>query len=567
MYRSVIDPKLLVIRNDGSGSELMSEQQLAIYFATRMNALRPAAAKRVTSLYPSSRRYEIAKLVGLENSQAITYVTKMRRERDCLAGLSFIRGLELPAILPTLQERVAFATSPSMGLEVASYRGLLKHPPFDAAKRAAFEQDLEKYRQWKERFEERRQGFGLGLPPTPAEQAEEKRLQANILRHRQVSPKTATPDEIKQQATQEAKEAETRRILELKQAKEKEKAEAEAKAKAAELEAARRELAQGTTAAKAKALSHVQTPAQTQPQAPENVEEKKEEGPAVPPSSSGAPQGALRVGEGAQLGSIRSRGSDAMTGTISQFSTGGEFVANYFYTKKGMEVKYEPMSEEMLREKRLKKEKKKEAQRAQGGVESRPKESSEDPGAETHNPIVALEPEASGSKPRPEQKSLHGPTIQPSQYAQTMENMKKVEEKERDMAEKYHVIKTKEFTLVGTTRTQKPGVSVLARPKPQAEINEQYISIDAITDRRVKTMSMSTRGYLHAPPVQTIRKQGQHQMIARALNKKQTFEELMAETNSMINYALHDPKRRNFIVLPPFHIPHRYCRRWRGSGS
>ena len=89
--------------------------------------------------------------------------------------------------------------------------------------------------------------------------------------------------------------------------------------------------------------------------------------------------------------------------------------------------------------------------------------------------------------------------------------------------EEYHVKKTKEFDVEGKPRLEKPKVGVLQRTLPDSELNEKYISLDAITDRRVKISSMAPRSYMKAPTVQTMRNQGQHQMISNALTKKQTF--------------------------------------------
>jgi len=55
---------------------------------------------------------------------------------------------------------------------------------------------------------------------------------------------------------------------------------------------------------------------------------------------------------------------------------------------------------------------------------------------------------------------------------------------------------------------------------------------------------------MNAPSVQDVRKQGQHQMILSAINKKQTFAELINQANSMVTSVLHDPLKRSFNVMP-----------------
>jgi hypothetical protein len=93
------------------------------------------------------------------------------------------------------------------------------------------------------------------------------------------------------------------------------------------------------------------------------------------------------------------------------------------------------------------------------------------------------------------------------------------------LGEEYHVSKTKDFNVYGKPRedVMRPLVKSIKRTTVGVELNENYISIDSITDRRIKTCSMAIRSYIKAPPVQTIRAQGQHQMISNALTKKQTF--------------------------------------------
>jgi hypothetical protein len=55
---------------------------------------------------------------------------------------------------------------------------------------------------------------------------------------------------------------------------------------------------------------------------------------------------------------------------------------------------------------------------------------------------------------------------------------------------------------------------------------------------------------MNAPSVEDVRKQGQHQMILSAIEKKQTFAELINQANAMVTSVLHDPLKRCFNVLP-----------------
>lgn len=53
-----------------------------------------------------------------------------------------------------------------------------------------------------------------------------------------------------------------------------------------------------------------------------------------------------------------------------------------------------------------------------------------------------------------------------------------------------------------------------------------------------------------APDVQTVRRQGQHEMILNAINKKQTFNELISEANAMVTSVLNDSLKRSLNILP-----------------
>lgn len=57
---------------------------------------------------------------------------------------------------------------------------------------------------------------------------------------------------------------------------------------------------------------------------------------------------------------------------------------------------------------------------------------------------------------------------------------------------------------------------------------------------------------MNAPSVEEVRKQGQHQMILSAINKKQTFAELINTANAMVTGVLHDSLKRSLNVMPSF---------------
>ena len=182
------------------------------------------------------------------------------------------------------------------------------------------------------------------------------------------------------------------------------------------------------------------------------------------------------------------------------------------------------------------------------------------------NPIVALEPE---------EQQLHQPSVDKSKknksisqhmateqegednttnnmslYAQEKAYLKVLDQETMLKAEEHHVIKTKDFNVYGKLRTEKPFVRAMQKSNVASELNEKFITTECITDRRVKIASMANRQYINAPAVEEVRKQGQHQMIQQAINKKQTFSELINQANSMVTSVLHDSMKRSVNILP-----------------
>ena len=117
-------------------------------------------------------------------------------------------------------------------------------------------------------------------------------------------------------------------------------------------------------------------------------------------------------------------------------------------------------------------------------------------------------------------------------------------------AEEHHIVKTKDFNVYGRLREDQLNVKALAKSSAVSELNEKFITTECITDRRIKISSMAPRYYMNAPSVENVRKQGQHQMILSAINKKQTFAELINQANSMVTGVLHDSMKRSLNVMP-----------------
>lgn len=188
------------------------------------------------------------------------------------------------------------------------------------------------------------------------------------------------------------------------------------------------------------------------------------------------------------------------------------------------------------------------------------------------NPIVALEPDdnlkqgsafmgskKAGTSIGPGEASLQegagdatvsGGATLPSLYMQEKMYLYNREQEHLLKAEEHHIVKTKDFNVYGRLREDPPAVKSLTKSKAASELNEKFITTECITDRRIKVSSMAPRYYMNAPSVENVRKQGQHQMILSAINKKQTFAELINQANSMVTGVLHDGLKRSLNILP-----------------
>ena len=181
---------------------------------------------------------------------------------------------------------------------------------------------------------------------------------------------------------------------------------------------------------------------------------------------------------------------------------------------------------------------------------------------EKDNPIVALEPEEAMQQQSIDKSKKYKsisqhqegmsevPANDVSLFAQEKVYLQQLEQEKILKAEEHHVIKTKDFNVYGKLRTEKPFVKSTVKSQVPTELNEKFITTECITDRRIKIASMANRQYINAPTVEEVRKQGQHQMILQAINKKQTFSELINQANSMVTSVLHDSLKRSVNILP-----------------
>ena len=81
------------------------------------------------------------------------------------------------------------------------------------------------------------------------------------------------------------------------------------------------------------------------------------------------------------------------------------------------------------------------------------------------------------------------------------------------------------YNVDGGLRQSNPLVPHYIKPTfPQADFNEDYIYIDKLTEKRVKTSSVSNRIYFNAPSVEEIRKSGQHDILLEAIEHRRNDE-------------------------------------------
>lgn len=88
---------------------------------------------------------------------------------------------------------------------------------------------------------------------------------------------------------------------------------------------------------------------------------------------------------------------------------------------------------------------------------------------------------------------MGGGGLAPSLYLQEKIYLKQREQEVLLKGEEYHVVKTKDFNVVGRLRQDKPVVKVMQKGQAQSELNEKFITTECIADRRVKISSMAPR--------------------------------------------------------------------------
>jgi hypothetical protein len=177
------------------------------------------------------------------------------------------------------------------------------------------------------------------------------------------------------------------------------------------------------------------------------------------------------------------------------------------------------------------------------------------------SPIVYLENEKFQHKtPGPSvssqniinQRSKSKKKILPSIHKIKIQTSKEKEEKGKNDAEVWHNMKSYRYSYDGKSpRSNNPLVPNYLRSSfPEAVFNEDYICVEKLTEKRLKTSSVANRLYFNAPSVNEIRKSGQHNFIEKALDKKKTYDEMMERLNLMITSELVDPLNRMLKIDP-----------------
>lgn len=174
------------------------------------------------------------------------------------------------------------------------------------------------------------------------------------------------------------------------------------------------------------------------------------------------------------------------------------------------------------------------------------------PQEEKDDPLVVLQPEdiPKSKQKYPAHPVILKPVTGPSCFAETEILLKQREEQKTMEAEEYRDKKTKKYDVFGLPRSTKPTVQSLRTSSPVKELNEKHVLVESATERRVKISSMAARIHMQAPSVQSMRREGVHTTIGRAIAKKMTVEEVENQQNAMINSKLQDPLTRSLSIAP-----------------
>lgn len=158
-------PRLFVIRNDGSGYELLCKEQLDYYFRTQKNS--PESLKQ---------RKDVTVGSGL-NARAHYFLTKIRTQADREFANTYLKSLEFPsnslyALIHLREESKKKSTDIDEENDVKQtqpdhylFRQFFEFQPFEYIKQVAFTDDLERYKKWKAAQTRYETEFGITHAP------------------------------------------------------------------------------------------------------------------------------------------------------------------------------------------------------------------------------------------------------------------------------------------------------------------------------------------------------------------------------------------------------------------
>ena len=106
---------------------------------------------------------------------------------------------------------------------------------------------------------------------------------------------------------------------------------------------------------------------------------------------------------------------------------------------------------------------------------------------------------------------------------------------EKQIAEEYHLKKTKEFDVYGGNRKSMPE-GHLRKTSPNSKINTKYVMTETFTDKRVRTISQVNRPLFKAPDTQRFRRSSNISILSASI---------------LADYVS-DPLRRVLEILPSF---------------
>lgn len=169
---------------------------------------------------------------------------------------------------------------------------------------------------------------------------------------------------------------------------------------------------------------------------------------------------------------------------------------------------------------------------------------------ESENPFIALVPETRSKQKYQAKPVVLKPVTKPSVFAEVDRLQQLREQAEKDAAEEYSLIKSKNFDVYGNPRQDKLTVNALRTSSPESTPNAKFILTESATDRRGRTVSQSNRVHIKAPTVQEMRREGTHSVLHKALMKKQSYKEMIDTQNMMISAYTNDPLKRSLQIIP-----------------